>query len=83
MYFNNFSDLIAMDGHGFYVWFAYAFAFAVLIYNLIVPALSYRRIMQKLRRQKKIEQQRRVNRCYILPSARLSSQETEKERVGP
>lgn len=30
MYFESFSDLIAMDGHGGYVWFCYGIAFFVI-----------------------------------------------------
>ena len=45
MYFENWQALLAMDGHGPYVWAAYAISVAVLIALVVMP----------LRRQRKFE----------------------------
>ena len=39
MYFDSFSSLVHMDGHGVYVWSAYGIGMAVIAYNVIVPLL--------------------------------------------
>jgi heme exporter protein D len=37
MYFDSFQALLVMDGHGAYVWTAYAVSIAVIAVALIVP----------------------------------------------
>ncbi len=54
MYFDSWSGFLAMGGHGFYVWSAYAFALAVLAYNLISPFMAKRRVIEKVRRQERL-----------------------------
>lgn len=53
MYFENLSELLAMAGHGPYVWASYGFTFLVIISLIISP----------LRRSKKLlAQQQRIAR---------------------
>ncbi|MFT5691157.1 MAG: heme exporter protein D [Oceanicoccus sp.] len=54
MQFDSFSALIAMDGHGVYVWSVYGITFVILMLLIINPLLKNRRFMleqsMKLRR---------------------------------
>ena len=56
MYFESFSALLTMDGHGPYVWTAYAVTFTVLIGLVISPLLKKRRFIQQQRMQLRREQ---------------------------
>jgi len=47
MYFESFQTALAMDGHGVFVWTAYAITLAVLVLLVTVP----RRREQRVRRQ--------------------------------
>ena len=40
MAFTTLSDFIAMGGHGFFVWLAYAVSFVAIAYLLIGPSVS-------------------------------------------
>ena len=55
MSFASFSDFIAMDTHGPYVWSCYAISLAVLALNVALPILARRRYLQdearRLRRE--------------------------------
>ena len=55
MNFSSFADFIAMGNHGVYVWTSYGISLAVLILNVVLPALSRRRYLQdearRLRRE--------------------------------
>lgn len=52
---------LAMDGYALYVWSAYAVFVAVLVFNLIAPALRYRNarrlINRRVRREQRLAQQ--------------------------
>lgn len=48
MYFDNLQDLLAMDGHGLYVWMAYFVTLAIIALVLIAPVRRSRRILQQL-----------------------------------
>lgn len=56
MNFENFSDFIAMGGHGLYVWMAYGAALIVFVANIVGPVLKRKDILkkhnQRLRREK-------------------------------
>ena len=55
MNFSSFADFIAMGNHGVYVWTAYGISLAVLILNVVLPAVARRRYLQdearRLRRE--------------------------------
>lgn len=57
MFFDSFSDFLAMGGHGLYVWSAYGIAAVVLLGNIIAPILKRKQIIseqaRRLRREKK------------------------------
>ncbi len=55
MYFDSFSDFIAMGGHGLYVWLAYGIALAVVSFNLISPILRKKQFMAEYQRRLKRE----------------------------
>lgn len=55
MYFDNFSDVIAMGGHGFYVWLSYGVAVMVVAYNIVVPIKQKNDVIKRLRRNLKRE----------------------------
>ena len=49
MYFSSLSELIAMDGHGPFVWLSYGTALVVLLVNFAVTRLAIRRQENALR----------------------------------
>ena len=49
MYFSSLSELIAMDGHGPFVWLAYGTALVVLLVNFAATRLAIRRQENALR----------------------------------
>jgi|MEHZ01.4.fsa_nt_MEHZ011172423.1_9 heme exporter protein D len=50
MYFDSFTDFIAMGGHGTFVWMAYACFLMVIIWNLVSPAIRRRQVLESARR---------------------------------
>ncbi len=58
MYFDNFAAFVHMDGHGFYVWLAYAVALCVLLGLLLIPGLQKKRFVRTYRRT--VKRQRRA-----------------------
>jgi heme exporter protein D len=48
MYFDSFAALMTMDGHGAYVWSAYAITLVVVIALLILPLRRQRRLIAEL-----------------------------------
>ena len=51
MYFENIAALIAMDGHGVFVWSAYAITAAVMISLIVSPLQRKRRLLIDIRTQ--------------------------------
>ena len=55
MYFESFVDLVAMGGHGLYVWLAYGVTVVALVYLLLAPivlqATQLKRIASASRQQ--------------------------------
>lgn len=49
--FDSFSDFIAMGGHGLYVWLSYAFATAVIAFNIVSPRLLRNRLISDHKRR--------------------------------
>lgn len=49
MYFDSFAAFIHMDGHGFYVWLAYAVALVVVLGLLLVPGMQKKRFVRGYR----------------------------------
>ena len=48
MYFDSFAALLAMDGHGVYVWITYLLAVLVLSVLFLQPLLRRRQLLQQL-----------------------------------
>ncbi|MBB3046213.1 heme exporter protein D [Litorivivens lipolytica] len=49
MYFETVAELLAMDGHGPYVWAAYGITFATLVWLVAQPLVAKRRQLRELR----------------------------------
>ena len=49
MYFESFEALLAMRGHGSYVWSAYGIAIAVLLWNQLVVKMSKKALLDQWR----------------------------------
>ncbi|WP_419535262.1 heme exporter protein CcmD [Endozoicomonas sp.] len=54
MYFDSWNGFLAMEGHGLYVWSAYAVAVIVIAYNLISPFMAKRQVVAQVRRQERL-----------------------------
>jgi len=56
MYFESFSEFLAMGGHGKYVWIAYGLTAVIFALNLMTPMLKRKRLIaeqiRQLRREK-------------------------------
>lgn len=52
--FESIADFIAMNGHGPYVWAAYAITFAVLIFLLVSPVLQKKAFVKQQQKQQKL-----------------------------
>ncbi len=65
MHFDDFSAVLAMEGHGIYVWPAYLITLTVIVVILLVPLRRHRRILalraQELRREQRLEEQQPGN----------------------
>lgn len=55
--FDTLAEFIAMNGHGPYVWAAYAITFAALIYLLASPVLQKRSFIKQQKKIQKLAQQ--------------------------
>ncbi|CAA0088485.1 Uncharacterised protein [Halioglobus japonicus] len=53
MYFDSLQAVLHMDGHGFYVWAAYAVTLVTLTATVIAPVLRRRRFLRQLAAQLK------------------------------
>jgi heme exporter protein D len=49
MYFSSVQAALYMDGHGAYVWTAYALTLLVLVVLLVTPILRQQRVLRELR----------------------------------
>lgn len=49
MYFDDFAQLWQMDGHGPYVWAAYAIVLLVLLWLVRAPLVRSRRALERVR----------------------------------
>jgi heme exporter protein D len=56
MYFDSFSEFLAMGGHGLYVWIAYGLTAVIFIFNLITPIFKRKRIIVEQTRQLRREE---------------------------
>ena len=50
MYFDSFADLIAMDGHGVFVWLAYASFLLIIVWNLLAPKFRRKQVLESAKR---------------------------------
>ena len=48
MYFDSLHDVLVMDGHGVFVWSAYAVTTLVIVVILAAPAMRRRRLMRQI-----------------------------------
>lgn len=53
MYFDSWQALLAMEGHGPYVWSAYAITLIVLLWLLLAPLLRRRQLIADIRAQER------------------------------
>lgn len=51
MNFDSFSEFLAMDGHGLYVWLSYAIALVLFVINLVSPLLRKKQLISELKRR--------------------------------
>jgi len=56
MYFDSFSEFLAMGGHGLYVWVAYGLTAVIFIFNLITPIFKRKRLIVEQTRQLRREE---------------------------
>lgn len=56
MYFESLSAALAMNGHGAYVWSAYAITAFVLLQLMLAPRRGRRRLLRELRAEQRREQ---------------------------
>lgn len=57
MYFESLGAALAMDGHGAYVWSAYAISLVVVVLMLLVPQRRQGRFLRQLAAEQKRQQQ--------------------------
>lgn len=50
MYFDSFSEFLAMGGHGLFVWLAYAAFLLVVTWNLLAPKIRRRQVVESVKR---------------------------------
>ncbi|MGB5325552.1 MAG: heme exporter protein CcmD [Pseudomonadales bacterium] len=48
MYFDSFTQLLHMDGHGVYVWIAFAISVLLIAVCILQPTLRYRSELKRL-----------------------------------
>jgi heme exporter protein D len=60
MYFENIAALINMDGHGVYVWTSVAVTLAVMLWLVIAPLISQRRLLKEVSRDIQRQQDREL-----------------------
>lgn len=59
--FESIADFIAMNGHGPFVWSAYAITFVVLIFLLISPLFQKKAFIKQLQKTQKLEKLAQAN----------------------
>ncbi|WP_193074830.1 heme exporter protein CcmD [Pseudomonas sp. FME51] len=52
---SNLAEMLAMDGHGAYVWSSYAITLVVLALNVVQPWLARRRLVNEEARRRRRE----------------------------
>jgi heme exporter protein D len=56
MYFDSLSAALSMDGHGAYVWSAYAITLCVVLLILLAPRRRQRKFLRRLSGEQKRQQ---------------------------
>ena len=51
MYFNDFASLLAMNGHGVYVWTAVIITLLIMLSQIVAPLVKTRRFFRAHRRR--------------------------------
>ena len=54
--FESFAEFMAMNGHGPFVWSAYAITFALLVFLFVSPILQKKAFIKQQRKQQKLAQ---------------------------
>ena len=55
MFFDSFSDFLAMGRHGLYVWLCYGIFFVVLVANILAPVMKRKKLIQQQSRLQRRE----------------------------
>jgi len=55
MFFDSFSDFLAMGRHGLYVWLCYGIFFVVLVANILAPMMKRKKLIQQQSRLQRRE----------------------------
>lgn len=50
MYFDSLQELLAMGGHGLYVWLAYGVFLMVIVWNLVAPLIQRQQVLKSVAR---------------------------------
>ena len=58
MYFEDFAALINMDGHGIYVWASVAVTLTTMLWLIVAPLISQRRLLKEVSRDIQRQQDR-------------------------
>jgi len=56
MFFDSFTELMNMGGHGLYVWLSYGIAGVIIAQNFISPVLTRKKVIKDIERQMRREQ---------------------------
>lgn len=74
MQFESFSEFLAMDGHGLYVWLCYGVGLVVLAMNLVSAVMARKGLIQDLaQKQRREELMRQQNTSNAAGNAAESS----------
>ena len=52
--FENLSELLAMNGHGAFVWASYFITIVALLVIVVIPVIQQRQLFKQLQRQQRI-----------------------------
>lgn len=55
MFFDSFSEFLAMGKHGFYVWLCYGITLVVIVANVMAPILKRKKLIQQQARLQRRE----------------------------
>lgn len=59
MYFHSIKELLAMNGHGPYVWSAYLISYAVILILVWAPLFKKKKLIQRAKRELALAERRK------------------------